>query len=410
MNLIKKFQDLAPYLLPFSLAFSRTIAEASLLLIVILFLIKSFKEKDFQWLKIGWVRYFLIFIFYLIFLNSPFSFNIKDLFIYSIEFIRWPIFSIALSYWIFTNTKSFEKLFVSILIMLLIFLLLMWYQFIFDPQGLFGLSTNKHGRLTVPFSNNVIPGRIITLFTFILLPIYIFLNKKNNQKSSTFTIFLIIFIGLISTLITGERMSFLIFLSSFIIFLLAIFLDNKKNIYFLIIICSISFISIFLFKELSPTTYERAINSTIEKIINLPNSDYGIVFNTSIEKWKNNFFLGGGLHQFKNINPTQGYGVMEGWVIYHAHNLPLNLLVEIGFIGLILFYLLIFKIIKLNYDRLKARKESFLFVLTLIIFYINFFPLHSHFKLSHNWINALIWFSIGITLAITNFYEKNNKN
>ena len=205
-------------------------------------------------------------------------------------------------------------------------------------------------------------------------------------------------------------MSFLIFLSSFIIFLLAIFLDNKKNIYFLIIICSISFISIFLFKELSPTTYERAINSTIEKIINLPNSDYGIVFNTSIEKWKNNFFLGGGLHQFKNINPTQGYGVMEGWVIYHAHNLPLNLLVEIGFIGLILFYLLIFKIIKLNYDRLKARKESFLFVLTLIIFYINFFPLHSHFKLSHNWINALIWFSIGITLAITNFYEKNNKN
>jgi O-antigen ligase len=218
MNLIKKFQDLAPYLLPFSLAFSRTIAEATLLLIVVLFLIKSFKEKDFLWLKIGWVRYFLIFIFYLIFLNSPFSINIKDSFIYSIEFIRWPLFSIALSYWIFTNTKSFEKLFISILIMMLIFLFFLWYQFIFYPNGIFGLSANNHGRLSVPFSNNVIPGRIITLFSFLSLPIYFFLSHIKKQKLSFFTMTLIIFIGLESTFITGERMSFLIFLNAFIIF------------------------------------------------------------------------------------------------------------------------------------------------------------------------------------------------
>jgi O-antigen ligase len=99
---------------------------------------------------------------------------------------------------------------------------------------------------------------------------------------------------------------------------------------------------------------------------------------------------------------------MDKAKILHAHNYPLNLLVETGLIGLSLFYAIIFFIIKEVVS--KAKSNLFLMIFLITIIYVSFFPLHSHFKLSHNLINAIAWFSIGLIFSILNLYEKNNKN
>ena len=47
-----------------------------------------------------WFLCSLIFVSYLLFVNTPMSINPKGSFLYSLAFIRWPLFAMALSYWL----------------------------------------------------------------------------------------------------------------------------------------------------------------------------------------------------------------------------------------------------------------------------------------------------------------------
>ena len=51
MNIFNIAEKAVPFALPFLLVFSRTTADFTVILIVILFLMKSFLNNDWQWLK-----------------------------------------------------------------------------------------------------------------------------------------------------------------------------------------------------------------------------------------------------------------------------------------------------------------------------------------------------------------------
>jgi len=77
------------------------------------------------------------------------------------------------------------------------------------------------------------------------------------------------------------------------------------------------------------------------------------------------------------------------------------MMVETGLIGLLLFYNTIYYIFKDITNKLK-KENHFLLLLALLLLYICFFPLHTNFSLSHNWINANVWFVVGMILALAN--------
>lgn len=394
-----------PYCLPALLIFSRLLADIAVISIVILFLAKCFIEKDFSWLHTSWIKAFLAFLVFLVFINSPLSLNPLDSFFYSIAWIRWPLFAIALSYWIFSDKNSFNKLFFAIIVTFLFFISDLFFQFFIDDSGLFGLSANIHlGRLSVPLSDNVIPGRFICMYSFIFLNIYVFKQLMLLKRINNIHILSILFLSFLAVFITGERMSFLIFVSASLIFLFTFILFDKRRVTSTLIFITSCSLVVFFFYLFNLEAFNRTIMSTGSKITELATSDYGIVFFTSFEKFLNNPIFGSGLHQFQNTQPLYGTGILQGTKILHGHNLPLNLLVETGLAGLLLFYNIIFFIFLDIKNKLQRVNPLFL-MLNLILLYICFFPLHSHFSLSHNWMNANIWFMVGLILALNNLVK-----
>lgn len=403
MDLYNRIEKYLPFFLPLLLFFSRSIADITVITISILFLSKCFYDKDFQWLSISWVKIFIFFFLYLLIINTPLSSNSMDSLFYSLGFIRWPLFALAICFWIFKEGRSLDHFLMGSLLVGLIFLIDLSYQFYLDDGGFFGTSKNIHpGRLSVPFSDNVFPGRLLIYLWLFISSIFLF---KYENKKNIFLFFVLTFTACFLVLISGERMATMIFVSASLLINIAML--NKKN-FLKIILFNLSLLILvyFLFVN-EPQTHSRIL-SISQKLLNFWDSDYGVVFISSFQKWMHNPFFGSGIHQFQSIEPIYGHGILKKIKILHAHNYPLNLLVETGLIGLALFYAVIFFIIKEVVS--KAKSNLFLMIFLITIIYVSFFPFHSHFKLSHNLINAIAWFSIGLIFSILNLYEKNNKN
>ena len=134
------------YLLPISLITGPAIPDISITLVGILFLIHSFYNKNFFWIKEYWVKAGILFWLMLIILS--FFSNIKlQSFVESLIFIRYILLVIALNFWVIKTKKEFKNLLLIILITLSFIILDCLYQFYgytsFDGYGsdIFGFSS-----------------------------------------------------------------------------------------------------------------------------------------------------------------------------------------------------------------------------------------------------------------------------
>ena len=145
-----KLKFIFPYFLPLLLVFSRTLADITIVLVSISFLYYSYKNIGWGWIKDKWFFLALIFSAYCITINSALSINPIESLVYSIFFIRWPIFAMALSYWILNDIKSLKNFLVSMAIVLLFIIFDTWWQFFFEVD-IFGFEKFRSDRLTGPF-------------------------------------------------------------------------------------------------------------------------------------------------------------------------------------------------------------------------------------------------------------------
>ena len=403
-----------PYLLPLLLVFSRSLADITIVLISLLFLYYSYKKIGWHWVKEKWFCLALIFTIYCLTINSAMSIEPTETLAYSLFFIRWPIFAMALSYWILNDIQSLKKFFVSLAVVLFFIIFDTWWQFIFD-QDIFGFEKYTADRLTGPFKNNPHVGAWIAKLV-LLPPMFLILYKKlklqHYKNHLTYTFFIVSSILFLSVFITGERMALLLILANIFIMFIGIALDKMFSIKKMVILLLISFCGILFFAYTFPDTTQRAYFSSIEKIFNWRTSDYGLVWQSAYDVWMQSPLFGVGLHKYREACENLGiYGssylnAIGPGVCFHPHNISLQLLSETGIVG---FIIILYNGMCSNIfiaQNFLYKKLWLSFALVFNIIFTCFLPIASNTSFFANKYGAIIWLLIGVMLATNRLFVK----
>ncbi len=357
------------FFLSFLIGNAATNLISFLLLLYLLF--DFFYSKKFRNLSIDIFKnkisiFLCILIFYLS-INTFFAHKIEDSFFRMIVLIKTILIILLFDKLILNknNLKHAKFLIILFLTFLGYVIFTTIFQIITGKSFLTGYDTVIN-RLSGPFGDELIVGTVLAKLSFLCFYI---IKKITNLNPLIY--FLIILLFSFCIVVSGER-SALILYSIYIIVYYAIEVFNKKNYKFLIYFLSSILIVLLIFSyNIKKSNYfENYSNNTLEKLMydegsefygnkflwlfdrhigqNLmeikdkKNSDYFKLFRSGYVIWKENMLMGVGLKNFRYVCPNM-VSNFEDREFYscniHPHNLLLELLSEIGLIGLFLFIL-----------------------------------------------------------------------
>lgn len=418
-----QFYNYLILLLPLGFITGPLILEILLILITVLFFFDVKKSFFFELIKSFFFKIFFCFSIYLILSFFIFSrYNIG--YTYSLFFIRYGFYFLAIIYFISKNLELKKLLLISFLIINLLVAIDAITQFIFG-SNILGFKIQDTLRISGIFGDELILGSYLTKTSIFLFTIIFFFEKNYYLK---FIALSLIVINFTLIFLSGERSALFLFMiyCSFLFLILDVKI-NYKFIFFSIIIL---LASITLFTN--QNVYKRIFEQTIFDLMgpnnltkNFYNSDQIIIKNydfddcvnkrnlenkecfykknfyffsathqnyfvTSFNIFKNHIFFGSGPKTFRILCKNEKYFVNRWSCSSHPHNYYFQLLAETGVIGisiLIIAYLsIIIKIVKIRLDKhLNANHKNYYLVLLGGLF-INFFPIVPTGNFFNNWL------------------------
>ena len=294
-----------------------------------------------------------------------------------------------------------EEHFLKVFLIINIFLIIdSLFQFIFG-SNIFGMIVQDESRISSIFGEELILGSFICKITPFCFAILFTDNVKNNLK---FLIYLVIVLNLIVILISGERSALFLYL----LLSLYLFVFIKVSFKLKLIISFFGIISLSLIIFNNQNVYDRIIDKTIFELIgknsftknyfnenqiilkdfnedkclksenlNLKeclsddkfyffSSTHENYFKTSLNIFKDNLLFGAGPKSFRKLCGEDLYGINRWSCSSHPHNYYIQLLAEVGLIGLsflfvgyILFFVTLVRV--LNNQGLETKQKNFLY-------------------------------------------------
>ena len=365
--------------------------------------ILNFKQKKF-FFKSN-LFYLLIFFLTYLFINLLFSVNFSNSYPRILKFLLVILF--VKEIFTFNNKQEIklEKIIKFWSILYFVVTIDIIFEIIFGFNT-FGFKSYMPGRIASFFGDELVVGTFYHFFSLIVLSYFI----KNNYPNFL-VISLIILIISISFMI-GERANFikLFFSISVLSFLILKFNFIKK-----IAIIGLTLLIIGTIFNLNDGLKKRYYNQ-ISIIYTFDGfkkyfqeSQYGAHQNTAYEIFKDNALFGVGLKNFreeskKSIYENPDYKKTNERHATHPHQIHLELLSELGLIGYISFFILIFYSIMIsakNYfiERNPYQLSTLIYIISCLI------PLIPSGSIFSTFFGGIFWFSFGLMIS----FNKNLK-
>ena len=356
-----------------------------------------------------------------IYLVNENSIQSSKILIKSFLHLRYLLFYLILRFLVEANIFNFRIFFISSFICSLFVSIDLIYQFIFGVDILgFKQDLRDISKFSGPFGDELIAGSYLQKFGFLsFFFIPLFLNIKYKKLIYLYLILLFLLI-LFSLIITGNRMPFVLF----ILIMLSVFILEKKTRKYFI---SLSVITILVFLatykynsitkgyfkhfsktaiEIKDSTFDFIFKDLSDEELKLFNKDpqlfipntYVKEFYSGIATWKQNKIIGGGIDSFyinckKSLNDCAS----------HPHNYYLEILSEIGIVGLIIFLLIFGKVFLDTFYLKYLKKAQFnnLIIPFMFLFLAEIFPIKTSGSFFTTSNTSFIFFILAITVALS---------
>ena len=421
-------------LIPFLFIFSRFFLEISLIYITFSSLIKIYKKKEFNYLNNNFLKFFILFYLIILFCYLVRNENFFDESIFF--YLRYGLYVISIFYFLSKITNLDQLFYLSVKISILILFFDSTFQYL-NGQNLLGYAPPQPNRMASFFDDEAIMGSFIVHF-------YPFIILQEIEKKRYFQIILFTGLSFYLILLSGERSSLGLFIIFIIILLIAFNqLFNLKKLILIFFLFFSSIISVFFFSSefkqryIDQTLSEMknftdGINNEFEKIdlrdkvlfknFYIFSGYHNNLFLTSIEFFKSNKITGVGPRGFKNLCKKLIKNDKKGNIFIdqskfdlnmhscnnHPHNYYLQILAEMGLIGilfLISFYIfLIYKYLNSLFLR-NDKNRNYYSLIIYSIYLINLWPITTTGDFFNNWLSIIIYLPFAFYL-----YRKKNVN
>jgi len=400
------FYEWVLLLFPLCLVIGPFWVNFSLMLSSVIFFYELIKKNFYNKLKLKWIYFYLIFIFYTI-LHSFFATDVLNSLQSSFFQFRYLLFSLFIFLCI-SNTRNIGFIIKFWLVLVLLVSFDVIYQYFF-LKNIFGLPI-RGVRPSGVFGKELIVGAFIA---YISVPIIFYYFKKfNNINLKEKTLYSLIYLFLFTTVaLTGERLSFLIFFVSSII----IFIFNTTLKKFLLLSMSlIVFLTIIYFNSSSFNSRVKDFNNILA---NFYASSYGRLWESGYLLFDKNKIFGVGLKNYRvdcdnQLDPRPES--IPQFCSSHPHNFFLEILSETGLVGFSIFFIFFFYLIfylknRIRYLKsdLNFKKYSSLLYGNILILLIYVWPLKTSGSFFTTWNGSFFWLNLGIALLITKGKIKN---
>ena len=396
--------------IPIGLLISTGVSELLSILLIILFIIKSFTEKNIQWYK-NFYFLILIILWLVLILNLIFSKYPENTILRSLGFIKYIIFVFSIIYYLKIK-NNLNIIFCVWTITLLIVGFDIIFEYIFKYNVL-GFTSPYEDRIASFLGKELKIGHFVLGFCFICSGFFFEKYKYNSNIFITMG-FLITIFFISSIILTGERSNTIKAILGLILYLLLF--DKKKNFnkkkIFLILATAI--IVILSISQKIQKRFNVFIIDPIKErgfIETYKGSQQAAHYYTATEILKSNLFFGVGNKNFriecqneKYYNPSYARTIER--CATHPHQIYFEFLAEHGIIGTtgilaIIFYTIYKSLIIYRKNKNLIHLGSIIFI---IITFIPMLPSGSFFT---SFAATIFWINFSVMIF---FNLKNIKN
>jgi len=377
-------------LFPFLLLIGSAVADTAMSMIAVLFILRSFLEKDWGWTRELWVRCLALLWGYMI-IRGVFAENPQEALRRSLPFVRYFIFASAIACWTLQDAPI-RNYFFNVLAAFVLFLaadgMLQWFlgkDILWHPI----LNYDGHFRLTGPFRSEIL-GIMLAWLSFPVCMRFI-MNEEGKLKVGYSTLIIVFIVGVIG--LSGERMALLLTLCGWGA---AMCIMPVRRVYLLAFFATVlALISLLAF--LSPDFFDRQVFSTLSTLQHWDESPYGKLLNSDLHVAAVNPVFGVGTNHFR-IACKEMYSDPSVCNI-HPHNIYMEWLIEQGIIGFSLFIAFIAAIFVKCFKNWHAVHNNPVFVGLFIAIMMRLWPFSSSTGFFSRWGAPPFWLILGALLA-----------
>ena len=380
-------------LIPVALITGPLLVEIISFLLVIIFFILIYQNKDYYIFNKYYFNIFLFFYIYLViisFLSENIFLSLKS----SLFYFRFGFFYIAACYF-FENKNQHHNKIVYCLFFILVFI---FFDALFQIYMGFNIFNQKLVQLTRAssfFGDELIMGS----YTVRILPIIISIIYYFKIKKLINLIPLLWFITIGTIILSGEKNALgLAIILTGIYFLNSNFSYTKK-IAALFILIFISYTMFSAFPHLKKRIYIQAKQLTSNGNFGIP-AVHAAHFKTAYAMFVDKPFIGHGPKTFRMQCNDIKFKYNRWSCSTHPHNMYMQLLSETGLIGFLFVFLIwiycCFRLIILFFKNNKNNYDHQFNVFATAALFINLFPISTSGNIFNNWMSYVYFMSISL--------------